>query len=572
MSSFDDDSGEENLEIEDDVAGLELTENNNKNKVDKQSENMKNNLKKSLIVKKDSKKFNQSINYLQQDMHNQIAKNLNVNEEINENNDADPEELIQRSPEEMNKTVDDIFTVQMFGVKEPNEKIVPFDSREATLFERMLHPMQYGSLRGSIFALSSMCLDSGALVLANRCQQFGMINFVVFLVLGGVMAYWSLVMMIRAARNMNERDYSKVVKAILGKKIGIFLDINICLYLFGALISFQVIIFSLIGSVVYDLSLIFGDSSSKNFNDFTENTWKNNYIKFPVMFGVVTLVLPLCLLKDVSKMRFASLFGVLALVYSILVIVFESPFFFINTGNYKRFKKINWFDMRRAFTKETNFAFFGGIATVFYVYSCHAGAFPVYKTLRNNTTRRIKKVFRRSIILDIIIYVCVSIGSFLTTPFKPDDLIVYRKSLNSFPNDYFMIAAKIGIIFDLFFSTPANYAAFRISVFELIWGNTNITNFRNIVVTVFSLGIIALIGAVYSDILSYISLLGGFCSTIYCFLIPGWIYTKNNRYTRFSLENIFTMTIVITLTIIGYVSGIFTILFDIVKVGKKSSN
>ncbi len=171
--------------------------------------------------------------------------------------------------------------------------------------------------------------------------------------------------------------------------------------------------------------------------------------------------------------------------------------------------------------------------------------------------------------MDIFLYVTASIGSFLTTPFNPDDLVVYRGSLESFKHDYFIILAKIGIIFDLFFSTPANFAAFRISVFELVWKNTNIGGIKYLLVTVLSLVIMALIGASYSNILSYISLLGGFCSVIYCFLIPGLIYVKNNRKNPgCSFENIMTIFIVVVLTIIGYTSGVLTILFDIVGIGQ----
>ena len=115
------------------------------------------------------------------------------------------------------------------------------------------------------------------------------------------------------------------------------------------------------------------------------------------MLGVVALVYPLCLLKDISKMRFASLFGVLALVYSIIVVIVES-FFYLFKENWDLVGEMNWIDITKAFSLDAGIPFFGGIATVFYLYSCHAGAFPVYKTLRNNTTRRIKKVFGKMLL------------------------------------------------------------------------------------------------------------------------------------------------------------------------------
>ena len=173
------------------------------------SEDFRRNTVSTFGFAKNNNKMNQTLN-----AHNEIARNLNADYQIetDENNDADPEELNQRDPDDMNKTLDDIWTLQIFGRKDPNEKYIPFNSKSAKLLERMLHPMQYGSLRGSIFGLSSMCLEAGSLVLAIRCKQFGLVNFLLALVLGGLCAYWTLVMMIKAGKTTKERDYSKVVK------------------------------------------------------------------------------------------------------------------------------------------------------------------------------------------------------------------------------------------------------------------------------------------------------------------------------------------------------------------------
>ena len=504
-------------------------------------------------------------------MHNKIAENLaeDSQEEIDENNDAEPEELIRHDEDDMNKTVDDIWAMQIYGKRDPNEKVVPFESKKAKFFERILHPIQYGSLRGSIFGLSSMCLEASAMILALRCQQFGLINYLIFILLGGFLAYSCLVMMIKAGKNIKEKNYSKVVKTILGKKVGVYVDINIALYLFGALISFMVIIYQLIGAVVYDIMRLAGNESAKeyeSFIDFKDKYWRETkYLKFPIMFGVTLLVLPLCLLKDISKMRIPSLIGVLALVYSIIVVVVES-FFYLFNEHWDERNEMNWYNPKRAFSYEEGIPFFGGLSTVFYLYSCHAGAFPVYKSLRNNTTRRIKKVFQRSILLDICIYFCIAAASFLTEPFDKIDIILYRDNLKNFQKDYFILIAKIGIIFNLFFSTPANYAALRLSVFELIWGNPNITKIKNIIVTVVLLSVITLIGALYDEILEYIELLGGFCSVVFCILIPGLIYAKNDYIKKTKLKKYGIIVLVAFITAFGYTSGILTILFNIADI------
>jgi amino acid permease len=512
------------------------------------------------------KNLNQTLN-----AHNRIAQNLadDSREEIDENNDAEPEELLQKDPDDMNKTLDDIFTLQMFGRRDPKEKIVPFESKNAKFFERILHPMQYGSLRGSIFGLSSMCLEAGSMVLAIRCKQFGMVNFLIFLILGGMVAYWCLVMMIKAGKNCKEKNYSKVVKEVLGNKLGYFMDANLALYLFGALVSFQVIIYQVLGAVVYDILEIVDKIDKKEYPDYVtykEEYWSQKlYLKFPIMLGIAALVFPLCLLKDISKMRLASLFGVLALVYSIIVVIIES-FFYLFKENWDKIGEMNWINISNAFSLEAGVPFFGGISTVFYIYSCHAGAFPVYKTLRNNTTRRIKKVFRRSIILDVCVYFTIAAASFITSPINPPELILYRPNLSGFSPDYFILIAKIGIICNLFFSTPANYAGFRLSFFELIWGNANLTNMKNFFVTLIILFVVVLIGALYDKILEYIELFGGFCSVIYTILIPGLIYVKNDNVPKSKLIKYVTVFAITILVIIGYTAGVLTILFNMVKI------
>ena len=128
------------------------------------------------------------------------------------------------------------------------------------------------------------------------------------------------------------------------------------------------------GSVIYDIIKIF-DKIDKNkfdtFEKFKEEYWRKELvIKLPVMFGVAARVFPLCLLKDVSRMRFASIIGVFALIYSIIVIIIES-LFFLKYQNWDLIGNMNWFDITNSFSYEDGIPFFGGISTVLYIFlSC----------------------------------------------------------------------------------------------------------------------------------------------------------------------------------------------------------
>ena len=84
---------------------------------------------------------------------------------------------------------------------------------------------------------------------------------------------------------------------------------------------------------------------------------------------------------------------------------------------------------------------------------------------------RVEKVFRRSILLDYILYMLVGICGALSVPYYVPEIILNRESL--FQNDFFIILSKLGIAFTLIFSIPANYNSFRLSFLEQINDKTN---------------------------------------------------------------------------------------------------
>ena len=436
--------------------------------------------------------------------------------------------------------------------------VINDDKLEEEQYEEKRCSMKEGSLLGGIFALSSIALGPGAFSLPIRCTQLSLAWFIGFIIIAAFVTYWSMSGLIKAARKVKGVDYSPSVKALVGKPFAILIDVTIILYLIGVFIQYQVIIYSLIGRTIYEF---YGDKKVyENFEKYEEEVWDSAVLKYPIMFGIIILVMPLCLLKNISKMRFASLFGICAYIYCILVIVIQSPWFlkyYLDT--YKKddpSTHANWFNIGNGFTKDLYF--FTGIATVFFAYECHTGAFPVFKTLKNHTEERINKLFFRSLCLDIAVYILISISGFITAPLNPKSLIIFRENV-VFKHDYFMIIAKIALACNLFLSLPANYAGYRCSFFIFFFGTDEIDNKRNIIVTVCTLLISTLIGALYKNILNYISFLGGFCCSIINFLVPGAMIIRASGEKLSSPRNIVTFVSFALLTTLGFLGGIQTI-------------
>lgn len=327
--------------------------------------------------------------------------------------------------------------------------------------------MSPGSLRGSVFNISILSLGAGCLSLPQKIYYLTLVGSPFFIILAGLVNCWTLLLLSSMANKYKMSSYSKLANHLHGKWLSKLLNITILIHILGVVILYQVIIYKLVGGIINEL----GNYGYENLDEFLiRSFWKDYLFKFPVNYGLgLIILLPLCLLKDISKMRFSSILGIISLFFLIGIIIIQCPmyitYFFENT--YKKDDpkyQYNYYDFSVGFDKNMNF--FKSVATLFYAYSCHVGAFPVLHSLNDRTKRRTDKVFKRAIMLDAFCYLVVGITGYLTMPVNTPDLIIERKSI--FNNDWIMTIGRISFILTLLMKIPANYNAFRVASLEVI--------------------------------------------------------------------------------------------------------
>ena len=224
----------------------------------------------------------------------------------------------------------------------------------------------------------------------------------------------------------------------------------------------------MIGAFVFEIGT-FPQKTLKEFYESPNSLWGTPWFKFTLMIGIsLILITPLNLLKDITKLRFTSIFGIFCLFLVAIVIIAELPMYI---RNYKEDVKINWVDVTVSFDK--NLYFFKGTATLFYAYNCHMGLFPIYEKMVEPTKKRIDKVLQRSLMLDAGFYIIVGITGYLTQPIDTPSFIMERDKIG---NDIIMTIGRILIVFLITCKIPANYNAARISIFELCFGTREIDN------------------------------------------------------------------------------------------------
>jgi len=236
----------------------------------------------------------------------------------------------------------------------------------------------------------------------------------------------------------------------------------------------------MLGSAVMD----FGGYANEyeNLKDFCDNSfWNYNYVKFPIMYGVLLLVLfPLSIQKDISKLSFSSFFGVFTLVIIIIIVAIQSPWYIQDYWNNKYIENdpkthLHLVDLSVGFITPTLY-FFRGMATVFYSFCCHYSAYPVLKTLENRTEDKIKKILRTTIILAVMLYLIVGNTGYLSNPLNTPPLIIERYKL--FSNDIVITIARMLFIITVAAKIPTAYNSFRLSVLELVFKSNEVTTFR----------------------------------------------------------------------------------------------
>ena len=432
-----------------------------------------------------------------------------------------------------------------------DEELEEIDNR--TCFQKTCGKMGPGSMRGCIFNLCILSLGTGALALPQKIGYMSMIASPIVIFISGAINYWTLTIMADVGRKYKLRKYEDVVSKLFSQHLSKFLSIVMVFNQTGMIILYQVIMYKLLGGVINEFFSL-GYSNVEEF--VAESFWSQKKIKFIVCYFItITVLFPLCRLKTISRMRYASTFGILSLFLLIFIVLVECPIFYnhnvVNGG-----QEINIMDLAPGFGKDMQFL--KSISTIIYAFSCHVGVYPVLNSLHNPTRKRVQKVFRISTFLDIICYLIIGFSGYLSQPQKTPDLILERDKI--FNNDFFMTLGQMLFIFTLVAKVCANYNGLRTTLLIIMkYDPIEYPNNVNFIMTIICLGTTTFIAAVFQKISDYISLIGSFCSVFISVVMPGMIYIKDNGKSLLSFKNILAIIFVIILALFGLYTSFCTI-------------
>ena len=440
-----------------------------------------------------------------------------------------------------------------------------YQKTEAELIQQQdsSQKIEKSTIFGSAFMITNLCLGTTIFTFAVRAKAFGLIWFLVFCVIVGAINYWSIMRCVYASSRCKVDDYSEITEKIMGKKMRITLNVFLIIYSYGFMMCFLSLMYILLGRFIHSAGYT---EDYPDFSNFNDKIWGKAYIKYPIFIGICFCLSLMCLIKDINKLNFSAYIGVIAVVYSLFVVMIECDSY------YKHYKKTvyieedksthpNWINLGDAFDKKLSF--FIGLSSLFAAYSCHPGVFPIYAGFKfqENGLNKMKWGTFLGTLLTTILHIISITCSFLTDPYSPEDLIVYRKNKGN-GKDIAMVIAKLFVSLSLIFTYPGYFFALRLSIANSFTGGqiNNKFNYLFTFLSTFGCGIVA---AVYDKILNYLSYIGGFLSVFICYMFPTLlcIYSSEKPFTYW--KNLLQLILATFLCILGIMAGILTIIDDV---------
>jgi amino acid permease len=406
---------------------------------------------------------------------------------------------------------------------------------------RWLGPIRSGSLRGSTIAIASITFGGGCLAFPCAVMHTGPIIAFIIFALVGLSSLYTEWILLAAGMDTHNMDYNSLIEKEMGHKWNIFYDINNIILCLGVIMSYQI--------SVYGFAL---DTLNFFYSSFDE---KSQYNKILIMLVCFILIqIPLSLLKNVSTLQYASIAGTVALLYSILVIVVEMPFYFSNylkEGNtVPLFKPISW-------------NYLDTFSTFMFGFAAHNGIFQVFHELKRPTEERYHKILLRSFILEIALYLSISYGGYFSTFEKTKGVFLLREDLPGF-QDYFIKIAKITLFICLHCTMAINYNIMRLSVKSMCFNNQDISFMKDFFITLFTYIFCNLVVFFVEDIVSILGIIGGFSTVVICFVNPIMIHVISSHKPFTHSSNLFSLILMVFMIVFGSAATIKSV-YDIIN-------
>ncbi|DBA01645.1 TPA: hypothetical protein N0F65_010296 [Lagenidium giganteum] len=414
--------------------------------------------------------------------------------------------------------------------------------RDAFPYHQSIIPSK-GSIRGSVFNLAGATLGAGALSLPYAVAVSGIGFAVAQLMLAAFLTVYTIRLLIRAGDLTNLKSYEDLALYCFGKKVTIFVELNILIFCFGIAVAYLVTL----GDILTPLGeLYFGASS----------LFAQRWLLMSIACG--TIMLPLSLLKDISSLQFSSILGVFSIIFLVIAVCIRSVMYAAESGLPK---DITW-----TINLEDGPDFMLSVPIVMFAFTCQVNVFSIYTELQRPCIRRMNKVVDRATMVSVAIYLVIGVVAYLA--FGPSLIDPKYKGniLLSFPlSDTLIAISRAAITFTVSVAFPLNIFPCRFTIDMMFFAQSRDSLLRHVAVTS-GLVFFALLLAIFCPSINVVfGIIGGTCSTVVCFCLPAAFILKLESGPLLGPNKLGSFVLFVGAVIIGVIGTAVTVWSNLLK-------
>ena len=141
--------------------------------------------------------------------------------------------------------------------------------------------------------MTNACLGTTIFTFAVKAKSFGLVWFLVAVIIVGIINYWTIMAGAKASSKVEEDDYSEITQKILGRKVRVILNFILILYSYACMMCFLALLFPLFGRFVQNVAY---NNKYDTYDEFADKKWGKLYIKLPFYIGVSLAISLMCLI------------------------------------------------------------------------------------------------------------------------------------------------------------------------------------------------------------------------------------------------------------------------------------
>lgn len=386
------------------------------------------------------------------------------------------------------------------------------DCKPKSWSTRICAPMSAGSERSGILTMIVSAVGAGILSLPFVFSSCGLLLGFIILCVGGALAALTLELLVACGDHTGILSYSELTQRVFGRRVASLVEGAMIVYCFGATVGYLIIMGDSAHGVVAVLLDAMGSETTSVFASSS----------FVLVYVSVLVVLPLKCMKSVAHLRYASVLSVSSVFYVTVAIIIRAVIFGPPSSGGAQDSTLPMACWECTRLVKFSWKLPQSIAIMFFAFASHINFFPVFGHLHRPTVRRITKVTRRSVMVEICLYAMFSCFAYLSFHDQTHGNILLNYALH----DPLFVAGRLAMVVSLAVVCPLILAPAHHDINRLFFKGRAFSWVRHLLVSVLLVAAAVILAIFIPEVSAVFSVLGATFAVLFCHVLPILLYVQ----------------------------------------------